>query len=361
MITQYEKNCNIYSRLLLQLIMKERIFKYDFIRAFAIITVVMSHIFTTFAVTNFEYGLKEYINTILRFSVVIFIFLAGFFFKDVKDLSYLKTKVLRVLVPYSIVSIFATLFLAWKFSWGVDHIVELALSYLFGYQFGYYFILLIIINYIFGYIFVRTNLIKHINKLLLATFILQSIWLMIDESVYRYFNLSNVNFFQFQLNDFFFYRMPLTWLFFFVLGLWYRTEAAKKLVEKYRAWIFALTAASFIILNLQIYFNTGEYTPYGSIIWSVFSTLITLSIVNLNVENIGFKNAINYLSKYSYFIYLIHYFFIYLIIEYARMRGITVPYYLTLVFFPAIMLLSVLITELVKLIFRDKAKAIIGA
>ncbi len=340
---------------------KSRIFQYDFIRAFAIITVVASHVLTNFENTHAEFKIKEYLNTIIRFSVPIFLFLSGVLFRTTADFEYLKKKFLRVLIPYSIVSIPALAFLVWKNNWNFSNLPEIILSYIFGYGFGYYFVFLILFMYILGYLVVKGKLIEKINLILFTSFALQFVWLAFDEFIYAKFGFRDIIIHQFNLNDLVFYLNPLTWSFFFILGFWYQKKENKDFIAKQKAYITTILILVFALYNLRIFFKFGDYTPYGSIIWSVFSTAIILFLTNMNVEKWKSSKAINYLSINSFGIFLIHYFFIYFLVEIEKSTGINFPYVATLIFFPAIILASIAVISAVKKIGGKKSMWIIGS
>lgn len=305
--------------------------------------------------------IKEYINTIGRFSVPIFLFLSGLFFRTNGDFKYLKDKVLKVLIPYSIISIPATIFLIWKYKWSFANLPEIIFSYLFGYKFGYFFIFIIILTYIIGFLVTKISLKKNINKFLIISFVLQLAWLAVDELVYKKFNLYDKYFYQFQINELIFYRMPITWFSFFALGLWYQDEKSKQLVKKLKNYIFVALGPSFLLYNARIYFNFGDYTPYGSIIWSVFSTLMILSLLNINTENWKLKKLIEYISVRSFAIFLIHYFFLYTLVEIERLTSLKFVYAETLIFFPAIFVATLAVISAVKKITGKYSTWIIGA
>lgn len=340
---------------------KPRIFQYDFIRAFAIISVVFIHVFTSFANTSAEIETKEYINTIFRFGTVIFIFLAGFFFRKNADSKYIKDRLKKILIPYTLISIPATAYLIYSQNWDISNWPEIILSYIFGYKFGFYFIFIIVLLTLIGYVLVKTKLIRHTNKLLIIAIIIQFLWLAIDELIYKNFGFYDKYFFQFRLNDLIIARSLFTWGFFFVLGLWYQEQKSKDLISKYKKWFNFGLLASFIILNIQILFNLGDYTPHGSIIWSIFSSLIIIFLLNLNVEKIKRRAGINYISRISYGIYLVHFFIIYLIFELEKELSIDIPYFTTLLISPVVLFLSIGIVEILRRIFKDKSMWVIGA
>lgn len=322
----------------------------------------MVHTLTVFADTPNEVNIKEYLNTVLRFGVAIFIFLAGFFFRQNADWSYIKSKLLKVLVPYTIVSIFASALLVYINNWNLSNVKEIIFSYLLGYKFGYYFIPVIIMMYFLGYLFVRTGLLKHINKLLVLATALQFGWLIFDEQIYQRFDLYNKHFLQFQANELIFYLMPLTWLFFFVLGLWYQKKESIEIVKKEKRTINLVLIFTIILLNLQIFMHFGDYTPHGSIIWSLLCTAIILFLVNLNYDGyiLKFRRQIEYLSKESYSIFLLNFFFIYGVFEIEKRADVNFPYWAVLILFPVVFLLTIGVIEVVKRIFGSKSVWIIG-
>ena len=88
-----------------------RIFQYDLMRAVAIIAVVMTHSMTKFYHTPLEISISQWLNTFMRASIPVFLFLAGLFFHYKADFNYLKQKFIRVLVPYTIFFIPSTIYI----------------------------------------------------------------------------------------------------------------------------------------------------------------------------------------------------------------------------------------------------------
>jgi hypothetical protein len=70
-----------------------------------------------------------------------------------------------------------------------------------------------------------------------------------------------------------FARSIFTWGFFFALGLWYQEQKSKDLISKYKKYLNLGLILSFLILNIQIFLKIGDFTPHGSIIWSIYSSL----------------------------------------------------------------------------------------
>ncbi len=342
---------------------KKRIFKYDLIRAIAILSVLGAHIFTSFASSPNEVIIKEYINTIFRFAVTLFIFLAGFFFHDDKSFSYLKQKIIRVMTPYTFVSIFAITLLIIRYSWKISDWPKTVLSFILGYGYGYYFIPLIIMIYILGYLFVRWNLFKKKWTLLMLATIAQLTWMAIDEWIYHTFNFYNIHLYQFRLNDLLFYRLPIAWILFFALGIWYKSKENQQLVKRYKRWIWLSLGAVFLINNIQIFYKIGDYTPHGSIIWSVLCSFLALALVTIDYEPKDglFKKAVVYLSKKSYSIFLVHYFFIYFIFMYQKNHSIDIPYWAVLIVYPYVLFASILVVEAIRKLTGKYSYILIGS
>lgn len=342
---------------------EKRIQEYDFLRAFAIITVVISHVFTKFDQTPLEFEIKEYINTIIRFSVPMFLFLAGVLSRidQAERKKYWFKKSMRVLIPYFVFAIPGLLYPIIKYNWTLDNYREVVASLLLGYKFGHFYIFVIILMYILGFVVHKLKFTNKINVLLLVTFLMQTLWLIFDEAIYKHFNTHANSFLQFNLQELIFFRNPFTWFFFFVLGLWYQQPKYQNFFKKYK-YIFGISSVLLlIIIILMRYFNIGDYTPYGSVIWSIFSTVLIFTVLNVKVQNDKIKKVITYLSDRSYSIYLIHYIFLYIFIEAYEKNYLQIRYVSNFFIFIFIFSISLLIIELIKRGIPKYSKLIIGS
>ncbi len=325
---------------------KKRIFIYDFLRAFAIIQVFVCHILTRFNRTQTDFLIKEYINTIARTSVPIFLFLSGYFFKKV-DLKKLLKKLKKILIPYFFASIVSTFLLIEQFHW---HILskQTFLSILFGYQFGQYFVFIIVYIYILGFL-----LKKLLRKTLFILFIFLThiFYLQIDECLFLHFRLHEKYFYQFQTGDFLFYRNPFTWFFFFAFGFFLReNKKLDKFFKQNKKTINILFLFIFIFYSIQYFYfplKTIEYTPYGSILWSIFSLLNILYLKYLDIKpSKKIKKIIIYLSKNSYYLFLIHLFFLFKIEQFLKNKQ--VPYAFSIIILLIDLFLTIGTIEILK-------------
>ena len=341
---------------------KKRIYEYDFLRAFAITTVILSHVFTKFDKTPLEYVIKEYINTLIRFSVPMFLFLAGALSKTEKIGSkrYWLKKIIRVAIPYFVFAIPGLLYPIWKYAWTASNWREITASLILGYKFGHFYIFIIITTYFLAYLSYKLKLFRHINLFLFISFILQLLWLALDETIFLKFGLHDEGYLQFNVQELIFYRNPFTWFYFYVLGLWYQENKHQKIISKNKVLIAITTLFLTISYILMRLFNYGDYTPYGSIIWSIYSVGWIFTILSINLKNLKLKQIITYISHRSYTIYLIHYAFIYLLTELSEIYDIKFQYWTNLIFFPLILSISLAIIYVVKRILKGRSPLVIG-
>ena len=102
---------------------------------------------------------------------------------------------------------------------------------------------------------------------------------------------------------------------------------------------------SFLIYNIMYWHNIGDYTPYGSIIWTVYSIATILFLLTVEVKNKKVKKAAKYLSSISYQIFFIHYFIIYAFLEYEKKINKSFSYWMAPVCFICSLGGSILIIE----------------
>lgn len=341
---------------------EKRIYSYDLLRTFAIITVIISHIFTNFEQTPLEYEIKEYINTLIRFSVPMFLFLAGALsrIEKIGSKRYWLNKIIRVAIPYFIFAIPGLLYPIWKYDWTISNWREILFSLILGFKFGHFYIFVIIMTYFLAYLSYKIKLFRHINLFLILTFIFQIIWLALDETVFLKLRLHDQGFLQFNVQELIFYRNPITWFCFYVLGLWYQETEHQTLIGKYKNPIAITTLILTLLYIVMRLFNFGDYTPYGSIIWSIYSVGWIFTILNIDIKSPKFKKFVTYISHRSYTIYLIHYAFIYLFIELSEIYHIKFPYWSNLIIFPFILSISLAFIYLAKRILKGRSPLIIG-
>lgn len=341
---------------------EKRIYAYDFLRTFAIVTVIISHIFTNFDKTPLEYEIMEYVNTLIRFSVPMFLFLAGALSNTEKVGSkrYWLKKIIRVAIPYLVFAIPGLLYPIWKYGWTTSNWRELIASLTLGYKFGHFYIFVIIMTYFLAYLSYKIKLFRHINLFLILTFIFQIIWLALDETVFLKLRLHDQGFLQFNVQELIFYRNPITWFCFYVLGLWYQETEHQTLIGKYKNPIAITTLILTLLYIVMRLFNFGDYTPYGSIIWSIYSVGWIFTILNIDIKSSKIKKIVTYISHRSYTIYLIHYAFIYLILEFSERKSLVLHYWTNLIIFPTILFLTLVIIYILKLILGKTSNILIG-
>ena len=318
----------------LSIFKKKRIFQYDLLRAIAIIAVVANHTLTKFYNTESDFIIKEYFNTFLRFAVPVFLFLSGALYKKNKKIKYLIHKLKRVLVPYLVYFIPSTLYLFWTYKWPFNDYKLIFSGLILGRDFGYYFIFVIVLIFLLAHFILQFGQSsKYFRVLFILSLIANNIWMSIDEPISQVLNLRSYNFFNFQLNDTLFYRNPLTWFTFFAFGLLYQEIAHKKFTASAKKIIIFFAASAFLTYNLMYYFNIGDYAPYGSIIWAVYSFSTIPLLLSIRVKNSKIKKIIKYISSISYPIFFLHYFILYAFMEIEKISQSTFSYWMAPVCF----------------------------
>lgn len=103
---------------------KKRIFYYDFLRCFAILSVIACHVFAipVVRISNFGSGLWYYslfLNTLRDIAVPMFVLISGALLLDKKETlaKFTKKRINRVIIPYSLDNNFYTIYIHVLSNW----------------------------------------------------------------------------------------------------------------------------------------------------------------------------------------------------------------------------------------------------
>jgi hypothetical protein len=284
--------------------------QFDMLRSLAIIAVLIIHSINR----NTGYGPVDsffaLVTLLVRPCIAVFLFLSGALFNiNPVNQSKLKNKCLKVIVPYLIFSLFAVYLLYGTklFSLTSKDIFQITFDILIGETFGiYYFVFIIVLMYIIGYFLVNNKrLYQNIIPILLFTLALNTLHTSYGFQLWSAITNNN-NIISYSLYG---NRSLFLWSCFFIAGIVYQKYNWQQYINKWR-FELRLFWVSIFILYIVLFFSPlpkelidGYHSPIGTIYG--FSTVFLLLTFSAN------SSRWKYLSERSYFIYLIHIFFVY--------------------------------------------------
>lgn len=282
--------------------MSTRYEKFDILRGFAIIGVVLIHITAPLATDGEVFAIL--INQMSRFAVPIFFFLSGWgltiaesFTKSEGYWDFLKARFLSVFPQYIIWNF---IYLAYSDVWSSQNLQEVLGAFLLGTIYNHlYFVPVILILYIF-----YPLLLKAANKAgvlfsLLITIIsqLSDVWIQHE---YFYMNKNILN-----------------WIFYFIFGMWFAKNFKEKTrhLQKYKyfIWVGLVLSMSLVLLTP---FLVGDIFDFNLVLASTrptvifYSTMLVLFMIVTPFHQQKLNEILLKLSKYSFYIYLSHYLFL---------------------------------------------------
>ena len=326
--------------------------KLDFLRALAIIGVLVIHSAGRYADSELENIVGGWIGLVARPCIAIFLFVSGVLFRQNQDISYLKHRVKRVIYPYLFFSIFA---LSYKeiFIDLSENINVLLLKILTGGTFNiYFFVFIIICIYIIAFILDRFGIIeKYITSLLLISLMVNLLHVSYFRQLFDFFDIKD------EFKDYYYLRTLLIWLPYYLFGIWYRSFKLEKTILENKVliritWIFVIVFYSFLYV-----IKIGNIGGYDSVIGTIYSLATILFLLTFNIKS----KVIYFISKISYSMYLSHIFFVYALRDTAPLLWTAVPFWLGLVSFVLSFIGAVCVYYLAKLLFRSRSLYIIGA
>lgn len=313
------------------------------IRAIACLSVVMLHSIKT--VVGFSYegtgAIDQALLTIaglLSFGTATFVFISqllvtysypaelpkGFFAKRTK----------YILLPFIFMGVFYAVYL-YRFT---PELIPINILYnIFGNYHGW-FVLVVFQFYILHIVFVKY--LKNLNPgtVLISSLIVNIAYLCI----FNFFEppIDNQAMTYFWENGF--VKLFLGWIFYFVVAYYFAINYKRNLVliKKNIAWIYTMLPISLMIV---IYNNLNFDFGYGSKrIDMIFFTMIVIFILLAKFESIRKVPAlINMISRYSFGIYLLHFFFIGVTQSVLRQLGIDLGNVNILILFIGAVMMSV--------------------
>jgi len=294
--------------------MRKRVFEYDIIRTIATYSVVFVHISAIaiglYLQNSWQGNMMIFFNRMLKFTTPIFIFLAGaLIFESVKAkpfryFKFVKGKFTRILVPYVLVSTMYFVLISILSKQAMNP-VALGKQIIAGSaQYHLYFIPIIIQLYLLTPVFLYLK-----DKFKLKH-------LMIVMTVISYLS---VLFLKFNFSD----RIFIKFIVPYAIGLYFGSDIMiwlRSLGKKVYALLLATFLAGFYyFFTFSSFFKIQEYSVLekfrdtGWFFYCIMSIFLLMFIAMKLVEIEPVKKLSGICSKISYYIYLLHPLFIYLV------------------------------------------------
>lgn len=332
----------------------ERDPKLDFLRALAIIGVLVIHSVARYADTEIESMIGGWFNLIAGACIASFLFVSGVLFKQNQDSSYLKYRVKRVIYPYLFFSTFALIYTYYtnclKF---VDDVKIILLKVLTGGTFNiYFFIFVIVCLYIIIFMLDKSGILgKYIASLLLISLVVNLLHASYFRQLFDFFNIED------KFKDYYYLRTLLIWFPYYFFGIYYRSFKLEKTILENKVlirvtWIFIVIFYSFLY-----FIDIDNIGGYDSVIGTIYSFATILFLLTFNVRS----QLIYFISKISYSIYLSHIFFVYILRDAAPLFLIEVPFWFGLISLVLSFTGSLCVYYIARLVFKSKSIYIIGA
>jgi surface polysaccharide O-acyltransferase-like enzyme len=303
-----------------------REYRYDFLKGLAILAVVAIHCIGQFAAVSPNPAAWRFADLMLRPAVPIFLFVSGCLYARPANWAYLKQRLSRVLLPYSL-AFCASILVIYQFNLGelLSDLIKLPAFFLFGKGFGHYFIFILICSYALLFLAGKLKFLsgEKLKWLLGAALLLHLASMLTSNYIYTKLELANYSFSGEDLQSFFSYRNPLTWLIFVLAGYAYRQRGKLQFLTA-KPWLSRLCLVFTISLYVVAYQSkTINYQAYNSLLWSAlsFSAISVLLTLPLN-HSTKLQKLFEKLSQGSFTIYLLHFFVIYF---YATIAKLLLP------------------------------------
>lgn len=326
----------------------------DLMRAVAIFFVLIIHSATRYVRAGDAHFIAGWFSAIASAGVPIFLFLSGYLFRT-ENLSwaYVFRKFQRVVQPFlvfwtlSIIAInrFSTL----------DYIrndAEFLSSLILASSWEiYYFIFVIAYAYIISFVIMRYSILyKNIHKITLVFFIFNVLHAIFYEDVIDALGVTCD-----RCMNLYFYRSPFMWLFYYFLGMSFRT--IDRSVWKTRKKVMRAASLTIILLYNSLYvLEIGKYLTYNSINVTLYSVALICFLLTVSLRGA----LIIFMSEISFYLYLSHYFFVQLLLYITRRISFDYPLLLMLASFGLSFLGPLMIYFFIVRVFKDKANPFIG-
>jgi len=329
----------------------ERDHKLDFLRALAIIGVLVIHSIGRYAHSEVESIIGGWFGLVARPCIAVFLFVSGVLFEKGQNMSYLRHRMRRVLYPYLFFSVFA---LVYEVGFNrINDIYEILLRICTGGIFNiYYFVFVIVCMYIMVFILDKLGILeKHITALLLVSLMINLLHVSYFKQICDFLEVKD------KLKDYYHIRSLLIWSLYYLLGIYYRAFKLEKTILENKILIRVVWVSTFVFYSFLHFVRINNIGGYNSVIGTTYSLTTILFLLTFDIRSKG----IYFLRTTSYSIYLSHIFFVYALRDFAHISAIELPFGFGLISFILSLIGSLLVYYMGKLIFKSKSFDIIGA
>jgi len=332
----------------------ERDHKLDFLRALAIIGVLVIHSATRYAGSELERAIGIWFTVVASPCIALFLFVSGALFRQDQDVSYLKHRMKRILCPYLVFSTFALIYI-YKASLPaiVADIKVVLLKILTGGIFNiYYFVFVITCIYIISYLLDKLGFLE---KYIISIFLVSLMVNLLHASYFR--QLCDYVGVKDKWRNYYYLRTLLIWFPFYFFGICYRFLKLEKTILEKKILIRVIWAFIFVFYSLLHFMHIDNIAGHNSVIGTTYSLTTILFLLTFNIRN----EDMCFISKISYSMYLSHIFFVYMLKDVSSLLFVKVPFSFSLISFILSFTGSLFVYYIVKLVFKSRSLYIIGA
>lgn len=298
--------------------MDGRFERFDILRGFAIIAVVLIHVTAPLATDGDVFSIV--VNQVSRFAVPVFFILSGWGLTVAKSyerkgsyVAFLKARFLSVFPQYILWNV---IYLLYTEAWRAASFGEMVKAFFLGTIFNHlYFVPVILVLYVFYPV-----LLKYAGKPLVVGSLLITLVSQFSEAwiQHEYFRMN---------------RNILNWIFFFIFGIWFAKDfkGYVKRLQKYKLPIYVGLAGTMIVVILTPFLIGDEPFDYNLTLASTrptvtfYSLMVVLAMIVTRFDHNRFKRWVLVISEYSFYIYLNHYLFVSLFREFYVSIGFVLP------------------------------------
>lgn len=338
----------------------ERNHKLDLLRAIAIICVLIIHACNQrYTNTDTELLISAWLTTFTRPCIAIFIFLAGYLFRQSNlNIDYLFRKYQRVLVPYLVFCLLTILERGRTGTIGYigsnldDILLGIVTCDIRGI---YYYIFVIVILYTMAYIVLSNQWLNdRIVPITIGFFVLNLLHGTYYDSIAETLGLVNADT---GIVPLYHDRFLFYWPFFMFLGILFKRYNWQQFIDSRKYTVISFWIATFISYNILFFLNVDNIYGYNSVIGTFYS-IATIAFLLLS----NFQHAVvTFLSQISYFIYLIHYFFLSILDEITNDLGLELPFWFSIIRFTIMLTGSILCYLIGKQLLKRNSVIVMGA
>jgi surface polysaccharide O-acyltransferase-like enzyme len=327
----------------------------DLLRAVAIIAVVIIHTFSRVDTSPLEIVIAGWLRTITRPTIAIFLFVSGMLFSQYQpEIQSLLKRYKRVLIPYTLFSICYLIVV--HGSSVIDYVIHNPLRIAAFYSIGqiagqYYFVFVILYIYLMAYFVLNT---PRLNRHLVTVTIIFGL-LNLVQGAYFDLVIQNVSFPNEHIPSVFVYRSPLYWPVVFFLGMCVQRFSLDGLILQYKHSVRIVWLVTFVVYTLLFLANVEAIDGYNSIIGTLYSFTTIFALFTLDWQH----EAITFLSRLSYYIYLCH------IVVLELLHALLMPQVFSLatagLYFVVALFVPIGLYFVLRMILREKSYVVIGA